>query len=228
MTRQSECYKLRSCPKATNPSFRCGVQLVWIKHFPHQGSDLLTHQRTVIFPERPRDSFGETVMAATKNKGNKQSTGVVADSAGTSRIAVQDAGVSGSSPLAETNRSLHQDPSKFQLLNLLMGILLVVLLAEWCWIVTRRPTPILIQRGADFRKAFRVEINSATWVEWMQLEGIGPALANRIVADRQVNGPFVSIEDLERVPGIGSGTLDRLRPSLILRHEQKTAQRNNQ
>lgn len=167
-------------------------------------------------------------MAATKNQGNMQSTGVVTKSAGPSRIAVQAAGVSGSSTMAETSLSLQQNPSKFQLLNLLMGILLVILLAEWCWIVTRRPTPILIHRGAEFRRAFRVEINSATWVEWMQLEGIGPALANRIVADRQVNGPFVSIEDLERVPGIGSGTLDRLRPSLILRHEQKTAQRNNQ
>jgi competence ComEA-like helix-hairpin-helix protein len=167
-------------------------------------------------------------MAATTNEGNMQSTGVLANSAEISRIAVRDTGVSGSSLLADTSRSVEQNPSKFQLLNLLMGILLVILLAEWCWIVTRRPTPILIQRGDDFRRAFRVEINSATWVEWMQLEGIGPALANRIVADRQVNGPFVSIEDLERVPGIGSGTLDRLRPSLILRHEQKTAQRNNQ
>lgn len=167
-------------------------------------------------------------MAATKDEGKTQGTGMLAHSAAGSSLSVQGTGVSGSPSPTELSSRSRQTPAKFELLNLLMGILLVILLAEWCWIVTRRPTPILIQRGAEFRRAFRVEINTATWVEWMQLEGIGPALANRIVADRQVNGPFVSIEDLERVPGIGSGTLDRLRPSLILRHEQKTAQRNNQ
>lgn len=148
----------------------------------------------------------------------------VANPGNTSQIA----GPSKKTPPTDPGSGLRQKPSHFQLLNVLMGILLVILLAEWCWIVTRRPTPLLIQRGEEFRRSFRVEINSATWVEWMQLEGIGPALANRIVADRHLNGPFVSIEDLERVPGIGTGTLDRLRPSLIVRHEQKTAQRNNQ
>jgi competence protein ComEA len=167
-------------------------------------------------------------MAATNDQGKTQGTGVLVHSAGTSGMSVPGTGVSGSSSPADAGGSPRQTQAKLELLNVLMGILLVILLAEWCWIVTRRPTPILIQRGAEFRRAFRVEINTATWVEWMQLEGIGPALANRIVADRQVNGPFASIEDLERVPGIGSGTLDRLRPSLILRHEQKTAQRNHQ
>ncbi|MEN9555978.1 MAG: ComE operon protein 1 [Planctomycetota bacterium] len=114
-----------------------------------------------------------------------------------------------------------------QLLNGLMLALVAVLLVEWFWVVTRRPQPFLIQRGSDFQNTFRLEINSATWVEWMQLQGIGPSMANRIVADRQVNGPFASIEDLARVPGIGSGTLDRIRPSLTIRHEQKTAQRSN-
>lgn len=114
-----------------------------------------------------------------------------------------------------------------QLLNGLMLALVAVLLVEWFWVVTRRPQPLLIQRGPEFQNTFHLEINSATWVEWMQLQGIGPSMANRIVADRQVNGPFVSIEDLARVPGIGSGTLDRIRPSLRIRHEQKTAQRSN-
>ncbi len=114
-----------------------------------------------------------------------------------------------------------------QLLNGLMLVLVVVLLGEWCWVVTRRPEPFRIERGSEFQNSFRLEVNSATWVEWMQLDGIGPAMANRIVADREVNGPFVSIDDLERVPGIGSGTLDRIRPALTIRHEQKTAQRSN-
>ena len=35
------------------------------------------------------------------------------------------------------------------------------------------------------------------------LPGIGPATAEKIVADRQSNGPFADVEDLKRVSGIG-------------------------
>lgn len=62
---------------------------------------------------------------------------------------------------------------------------------------------------------FRLDINSATWVEWMQLEGIGEMLARRIVADREQNGRFAGIDDLRRVPGIGPKTLERIEPHLV-------------
>jgi competence protein ComEA len=62
---------------------------------------------------------------------------------------------------------------------------------------------------------FRLDINSATWVEWMQLEGIGEVLARRIVENRERSGPFSGVDDLRRVPGIGPKTLEDLRPHLI-------------
>jgi competence protein ComEA len=43
------------------------------------------------------------------------------------------------------------------------------------------------------------------------LPGIGPELAQRIVADRQARGPFRRVEDLRRVRGIGPKTLERMR-----------------
>jgi competence protein ComEA len=49
----------------------------------------------------------------------------------------------------------------------------------------------------------------------MQLEGIGELLARRIEEDRKTNGPFASVDDLDRVPGIGTVTLDTIRPWLI-------------
>ncbi|HEY8394856.1 MAG TPA: ComEA family DNA-binding protein [Thermaerobacter sp.] len=58
----------------------------------------------------------------------------------------------------------------------------------------------------------RVDINRASAAELEQLPGIGPALAERIVADREVNGPFRRPEDLTRVAGIGEKTLARLLP----------------
>ena len=62
---------------------------------------------------------------------------------------------------------------------------------------------------------FKVDINRATWVEWMQLPGIGEILARRIVADQKQRGPFASINDLDRVSGMGPVTLDTIRPWLV-------------
>lgn len=56
----------------------------------------------------------------------------------------------------------------------------------------------------------RVRINSASAGELQQLPGIGPALAQRIVATRN-SGRFTSVEDLQRVPGIGKAKLAKLR-----------------
>ncbi len=46
--------------------------------------------------------------------------------------------------------------------------------------------------------------------EWERLPGIGPALARRIVLDRQYNGGFRSVRDLERISGIGKVTVDKI------------------
>lgn len=45
-----------------------------------------------------------------------------------------------------------------------------------------------------------------------RLPGVGPALARRIVADRQARGPFGSMAGLSRVPGIGPRLEARLAP----------------
>lgn len=57
-----------------------------------------------------------------------------------------------------------------------------------------------------------LEISSLTGAEWESLPGIGPALALKIEGDRQCNGGFRSVKDLERVPGIGKATVKRLEP----------------
>ena len=51
----------------------------------------------------------------------------------------------------------------------------------------------------------------------MQLDGIGRELAKRIVEDRNKNGPFLSIDDVGRVQGIGPTTLDRIRERLTIK-----------
>ncbi len=44
-----------------------------------------------------------------------------------------------------------------------------------------------------------------------ELQGIGPAKAQAIVAHRDKHGPFRSVDDLARVKGIGRKTVDRNR-----------------
>jgi len=57
----------------------------------------------------------------------------------------------------------------------------------------------------------RVNINAATMAELEMLPGIGPALARRIIEDRDAHGPFQTLDALDRVKGIGPRTIDRLR-----------------
>ncbi|MBX3444536.1 MAG: helix-hairpin-helix domain-containing protein [Planctomyces sp.] len=98
------------------------------------------------------------------------------------------------------------------------GVLAAVGLAALCVHLARLSgwglRAVAVDRPEARRYEYQVDINSATWVEWMQLDGIGEALARRIVEDREANGVFASIEDVARVRGIGPATLDRIRPHL--------------
>ncbi|WP_116451418.1 ComEA family DNA-binding protein [Blastococcus litoris] len=49
----------------------------------------------------------------------------------------------------------------------------------------------------------RVDLNAAGVAELDALPGIGPVLAQRIVDQRESQGPFRSVEELDDVPGIG-------------------------
>ena len=60
-----------------------------------------------------------------------------------------------------------------------------------------------------------VDINTATAQELAAaMSGVGLRKANAIVADREENGPFASVEDLTRVRGIGPATVETNRARL--------------
>jgi competence protein ComEA len=62
----------------------------------------------------------------------------------------------------------------------------------------------------------KTNINTATAKELEQLPGIGEVLANRIVTNREANGPFKTVDDLMRVPGIKEGLMSKLRDLVMV------------
>ena len=72
---------------------------------------------------------------------------------------------------------------------------------------TRAPAPARHSRGAPVG---RIDVNRADEAELVRLPGIGPALAARIVTERERGGAYASPQDLLRVPGIGPKTLARI------------------
>lgn len=56
-----------------------------------------------------------------------------------------------------------------------------------------------------------VNLNTATQSELETVKGIGPAKAKMIIDDRTKNGPFKSVEDLDRVKGFGTKSVNKLR-----------------
>ncbi len=59
-----------------------------------------------------------------------------------------------------------------------------------------------------------VNINTATKEELTTLKGVGEKRAQDIIDYRTKNGNFKSVDDLEKVPGIGPGLMKQIRPQV--------------
>ena len=60
----------------------------------------------------------------------------------------------------------------------------------------------------------KININTATSVQLQRLEGIGEKKAADIIAYREQNGTFNSIEDIMKVQGIGQKTFEKFKDDI--------------
>lgn len=68
-----------------------------------------------------------------------------------------------------------------------------------------------------------VDINTATSAELQGVNGIGPTKAEAIVEYRKKNGPFKSVSDLDKVPGFGKATMEKVKGEITVGNAQTAA-----
>lgn len=68
--------------------------------------------------------------------------------------------------------------------------------------------------GSEGYSDGKVNINTADSAELQELEGVGPATADKIISYREENGRFRNIEDIKNVSGIGDKTFEKFRDKI--------------
>jgi competence protein ComEA len=69
-------------------------------------------------------------------------------------------------------------------------------------------------RVSTTKRSGPININRATVGDFDSLNGIGPVIANRIVSYRKTHGPFITIEDLQKVSGIGAAKFAQIKSKI--------------
>jgi competence ComEA-like helix-hairpin-helix protein len=108
----------------------------------------------------------------------------------------------------------HADAGGSRSLGLGFVATLIIVLAGAILLTSLGRTPL--RSGQSGQSApiatVRIALNEASEAELALLPEIGDRTAAAIVADRGANGPFTSVEDLQRIRGIGPATVEAIRP----------------
>lgn len=65
-------------------------------------------------------------------------------------------------------------------------------------------------------EASRINLNTANVSQLTTLTGVGESKALAIIAYREENGPFTSVEDIMNVPGIKEGTYEKIKDKIAI------------
>jgi len=94
------------------------------------------------------------------------------------------------------------------------ALVLALVLAAGAAAPTSAAAPAAPKASAG--EARPVDLNTADSSALESVPGIGKSLSQRILAFRDKNGPFQSVNDLLKVQGVGEKSIQKLRPYLTV------------
>ncbi len=97
-----------------------------------------------------------------------------------------------------------------------MKKLVSLLLMAICLVFTAPVMAPAAAKPAQATVVAALNVNVATAKELQSLPGIGEVTAARIIDYRKTNGKFVSLEDMMKVKGIGTKTLEKIRKRIVI------------
>lgn len=103
-------------------------------------------------------------------------------------------------------------------LLLLLAVVLIGVHVKLADLSEARPTEL--ERGALLEP---LDLNRADWRQIALIPEVGESKAKAIVQDRDERGPFATVDDVQRVSGVGKGTLTRLRGWVYVNPEETVA-----
>jgi competence protein ComEA len=112
---------------------------------------------------------------------------------------------------------LHFDLNDREYLALVVFLSLLLLgeIGIWFYKFVSPPTYEVLKQVNErvLEEDQKININQASYDELLNIPGVGPKLAKRIIAGR----PYRTIEDLLKVKGIGKKKLEKIKPYIEIK-----------